>query len=317
MLFIFIIFSSINAAEPIAAANILGNGFDYKSGTYSLAPIFLFTYTSNMTWTSPYSNKVYNIPDQMFVHSLDEVFEKVTESMSESYSEFYESFIRRYTFSVGIDIKAFGLGFNYDRQMGFIKDSMEQDYAEITHGTHFWAYNIASLYPQYMLQLHPMLQIAINKFPRKITTQQDILYATEFTQTFGQFFVYRSAFGAQLDFNIAISKELTKNYDKEWMFTQAGLSFHYYLFNVSAGGFENRTDIHIDTAFLAQTNANTTFYGGDPTLADINKLSAWVRSIDQNLYPLNSTFIPIWTVVSDPIKQTSMKNFMIAYLKGI
>ena len=316
MFLLFIIFYA-TSAEPINAVNFLGNGFDYKNGTYSLAPIFLFTYKSNITWTSPYSNKIYKVPDQMFVHSLDMVFEKVTESISSSYKEFYESFVARYTFNLGIDIKSVGIGFNYDRQMGFIKDSMTQNYAAIIHGTHFWTYNVASLYPQYMLQLDPMCQLAINKFPRKIVTQQDVNYATEFTQTFGQFFVYRSIFGAQLDFNVAVSKTLTKNYDKEWMFTQAGLSFHYHLFNISAGGFQNRTQIHIDTEFLAQTNANTTFYGGDPTLANINNLTNWVNSIDQNLFPLNSTFIPIWTIVNDPVKQLSMKNFMISYLRNI
>lgn len=314
-IFIILIFSFVNS-DPVAAANVLGNGFDYKTGTYSLAPIFAFTYNSGATWTSPYSKITYQVPDQMVVHSLDLVFEKVTESVSESFSEFYQSFSERFTFSVGIDIKAVGIGFNYDRQVGFIKDSMSQNYAEIVHGTHFWTFNVASLYPQYMLQLHPMFQIALTKFPRKIVTQRDIEYATEFMQTFGQFFVYRSIFGAQLDFNVAVSKTITKNYDKEWVFTQAGLSFHYYLFNVSAGGFENQTDIHIDSTFLAQTNANTTFYGGDPVLANITNLSKWVNSIEQNLYPLNSTFIPIWTLISDPIKQTSMKNFMISYLQN-
>jgi len=319
-MFILILFALSNAAqlklEPISAANFLGNGFDYKTGTYSLAPCFSFTYNSGATWTTPYSQTTYKVPDQMFVHSLDETFEADTQSITESYTEFYDTFVRRFTFNVGIDIRAVGIGFSYDKQTGFVREMITQNFAEFIHGTHFWAYNIASLYPAYLLNLHPMLVLGISKFPRVILTQPDIVAATEFTQTWGQFFVYRSAFGAQLDFNVALSKTLIEKYDKEWTEVQAGLSFHYYLFNVSAGGFQNQSDIHINKEFLAQSKANTTFYGGDPTLAKLDKLDVWVDSIDQNLFPLNSTFVPIWTLVSDIIKQQSMKNFMISYLKN-
>jgi len=301
--------------EPASVVNFLGNGFDLKAGTYSLAPIFRLTYDYNATWTSPHSKITYSVPDQMFLHPLDLTFESTVQSVAASYTEFYETFLKRFTFSVGIEIGKFGGGFKYDKQMGFIRDTMNKQYTHVVHGTHFWAFNVGSMYPAYLLDLDPMCERAINRFPQRITTQQDRDYATEFMQTFGQFYVYRSAFGAQLDFNVAVSESLTKKYSKEWVFTEVGLSFHYALFNVSAGGFANRTEIHINDTFLALSKTNTTFYGGDPTLTDINKLSLWVNSIDQNLFPLNSTFMPIWTVVKDPVKQETMKNFMVSYLK--
>ena len=69
-----------------------------------------------------------------------------------------------------------------------------------------------------------------------------------------------------------------------------------------------------DEEFKLDTNANTTFYGGDPTFADMKKLDKWVMSIDQNLYPLNATFEGIWTLVDDPVKSATMKKFMMEYI---
>jgi hypothetical protein len=293
-------------------ANYLGNGFDYVSGTYSLAPLFTFTYNQNQTWQSPYSRKTYMVPDQMFIHGLDETFESVCQSISNSFEEFYSSYISRYTFTIGIDKI---VGFNFDKQIGFIRNVIVENFEEIIHGTHYWAFAIGSMYPAYMLELNPMFNSAVNKFPQQIQTKRDFIYATEFTQTFGQFYVYRSAFGAQLDFNVALSETLVQKYSREWDITQASLKFHYDLFDVSAGGFENQTSIHIDKEFLAQTKSNTTFYGGDPALANLSNLDPWVKSIDQNLFPLNATFIPIWTLVSDPTKQSTMKSFMLDYIK--
>lgn len=315
VIFLLFCFTFGQQFDPASAANYLGNGFDFSTGTYSLAPIFMFTYDANATWTSPYSKKIFSIPDQMYLHPLDKTFESVTQHVWESYQEFYESLVTRFSFSVGIDTKVVGFGFHYDRQSFFVHDALEENYIQIVHGTHWWSFNIGSLYPAEMLPLNPMFKIATEKFPQKINTQTDINYATEYTDTFGQFFVYRSVFGAEIDFNIAITETLKKSYSKEWISTQAGFSFHYYLFNVSAGSFENRTDIHIDNNFLQNSNCNTSFYGGDPSLADIKKLDQWVFSIDQNLYPLNSTFVPIWSLVSDPIKQETMKNFMMDYIK--
>ncbi|HLX53285.1 MAG TPA: MAC/perforin domain-containing protein [Aquella sp.] len=312
----FILFYTVIAFEPAPITNILGNGFDFKTGTYSLAPVFEYTYDSKMTWTTPYSKKTYSVPDQMFLHSADKTFESVISHVSASFTEFYEKFVREYSFTIGIETGIVGFGFKFDKQLGYIHDMQTQQFAEFIHGMHYWTFCVGSLYPPDLLDLNPMFMLAVKKFPQVIVTEHDKTYAMEFTQTFGQFFVYRAYFGAKLDFNSAISMKLVKSYSKEWTFTQAGLSFHYYLFNVSAGGFEDRTKIHIDQDFLENSNANTSFYGGDPSLADVTKLSLWVESLDQNLYPLNATFIPIWTLVSDPLKQQTMKNFMISYLRN-
>lgn len=315
-MFIILLFVGIYALNPIPSVDILGNGFDFKTGATGLAPIFKFTYEENATWTTPLSKVTYQVPDQFVFHSVDKTFESVVQHVSESYTEFYEKFVEQYTFSIGIETGIVGFGFKFDKQLGYIKDMIRKNYVEFIHGTHSWSFAIGSMYPPDLLDFDPMFDLAVKKFPQKIITSHDAVYALEFTQTFGQFFVYRASFGAQLDFNSAVSETITKSYSKEWVWEQAGLSFHYYLFNVSAGGFEDRTKIHIDDNFLANSNANTTFYGGDPALANVNTLTSWVNSIDQNLYPLNTSFIPIWTLVSDPIKQETMMNYMISYLKN-
>lgn len=314
MLLFFILISTCYTLDPVPVSNFIGNGFDYKTGTYGLAPIFQFTYTNGAIWTTPFHSVTYKVPDQMFLHSLDYTYESVTDSISQSYSEFYQYFMSRFTFKVGIDIGKYGGGFLYDRQTGFIKDMIKEQYVEFMHGTHYLTYCIGSMYPAYILSLDPMFNESLMKFPRKIVTDTDKALATEFVQSFGQFYVYRAKFGGRLDFNVALSETLVKSYDKEWTITQEGLYFHYTLFNISAGGFTNQSDIKIDSTFLEQSNANTTFYGGDPTFADLKTLDAWMKSIDINLYPTFATFVPLWTLVEDPIKQATMKEFVLAYI---
>ena len=315
MLYLLFIGIVVGSIQPGSVVNYVGNGFDFCSGTYSLAPVIAFTYDANHTWTTPHSKITFAIPDQMFLHPWEKTFESVTDASFKSYHEFYESFVSGFKFSIGIETGVVGFGFNFDRQTLSIHDMITAGFSEIIHGTHYWSYNIASLYPVEMLDLDPMFELATKKFPQVIRTDADKAFATEFVDTFGQFFVYRSAFGAELDFNVAVTETITKSYSQEWVYEQAGMSFHYYLFNVSAGGFTNRSDIHIDSEFLAESKANTSFYGGDPALADITKLDRWVQSVDQNLFPLNATFVPIWTLVTDSVKRQTMQDFMMDYIR--
>lgn len=69
----------------------------------------------------------------MFLHSIDKTFESVIEHESDSYEEFYEKFILLYTFSIGIETCIVGVGFMFNRQLGYIHDMITQHYVEFIH----------------------------------------------------------------------------------------------------------------------------------------------------------------------------------------
>lgn len=295
--------------EPVAAASYLGSGFDSKTALFGLAPIFDYTYGRGEMW------KNYKVPDQMSVHSYETTSEIVNQGIYKSYHEYIEMYERWFSFDVGISGQYFSAGFKYNETLGFIHEKMSEKFAEIIRGHHLWTYYVATLYPSSIMKFDPMFEKSLDLFPRIIKTDSDREYANQFIKTFGTHYCYRAVFGAKIDFNAAISQQITNSYSQNWYTTQYGFYFHYKLFNVSAGGFKDKTDITIDKTFLKNINADTFFLGGDPALANINNLTAWIKTIEKNPAPMNITLIGIWNLVSDSVKQNTMKNYIIEYLK--
>jgi hypothetical protein len=302
---------------PISATSYLGSGFDAQKALFGLAPIFDFTYDEGLTWTSPYTKITYDVPDQMSVSPHESVQEIVNQGSYSSYHEYKQMFEEWFSFDVGINAgNYFSAGYKYNKTLGYVHDKMSESYAEIIRGHHLWTYYLATLYPSFVMTFNPMFEKSIEMFPQIIKTNADREFAYQFVQTFGTHYSYKAIFGAKLDFNAAISSYITRSYSREWCYTQYGFYFHYKLFNVSSGGFANQTDITVDKTFLKNINAQTFFLGGDPTLADLNNLTLWVKSIDQNTAPMNITLVGLWNLVKDPIKRNTMRNYIRNYIVG-
>lgn len=309
--------SLVSCKNPISATSYLGSGFDARKALFGLAPIFDYTYNKNLQWKSPYTKKVYDVPDQMAVSPYESVQEIVNQGSYSSYHEYKEMFEEWYNFDIGISAgNYFSTGFKYNQTLGYIHDKMSESYAQIIRGHHLWTYYIATLYPAFIMKFDSMFEESLNMFPQTVKTDADRAFAYQFIQSFGTHYSYKAIFGAKLDFNAAISSYITKSYSKEWCVTQYGFYFHYKLFNVSSGGFFNRTDITVDQTFLKNINAQTFFLGGEPTVADLNNLTYWVKTIDQNTAPMNITLVGLWNLVKDPIKQKTMKNYIQDYLNN-
>ena len=301
---------SCHSLNPITGLDYIGNGFNYQTGQSGLAPLFYLSYDHKQQWTSP-SGTTYDVPDQAFVHDHLMAYEITTQGLYSSYSEFYTMHTESVSFSAGLDIGKIGFGFYYDQQLGFVRDQIRIGHSEFLHGTHWWSFYIMSMYPAYLLKLDPMFQSAIDYLPSSIESPSDKQKVDEFIETFGNFYMHQGVLGAKVDYNSAFSETLAKTYGWDWVTTNYGFSFHYYLFNISAGGFSNQTDIYIDVAFSAASNSNVTFYGGDPALANITSLSAWVATIEKFPTPINMTLNGIWTLISDEKKQQMLEEYIL------
>ncbi len=174
--------------NPIDATQYLGSGFDARycrySNAVSLAPIFAFTYTEGKTWTSPYTNIVYDVPDQMSVKPFETVVEVSQESILDSYESYLQTYTEWFSFGVGIEVGYFGAGFEYEKSLGYVYSCYENDFVETIHGFHLWTFNVGTLYPQFIMTLDPMFEAALNNFPTEIKTHQDLEYAIQFVTTF-------------------------------------------------------------------------------------------------------------------------------------
>lgn len=305
---------AVKSSNPIGALNYIGSGFDARKATYGLAPLIQFTYTEGKTWQSPYTKITFNVPDQLTVHTMEEVQEILHQSSSGSYQAYIHEYIKWYSFDIGIKTKYFSAGFEYNQTLYYIHEVMNQNYAYVMNGFHQWMFYVAALYPIAMLPIDPEFKYAMSLFPQKIVTHHDYEYAFQFVETFGTHLCYKMVGGAKLDFNVAVDSHLESSYTEQWITTQYGFYFHYKLFNVSSGGFSNQTDIIVNAQFLNNTNSKVLFYGGDPTLANLGNLTAWTNTLDTNEFPLNATFVGVWNFFDDPTTANTVKEFVVEYL---
>lgn len=295
-------------ADPISSINYLGMGLDAKTSNYALAPIFEYTYNQNKKFNT------FDVPDQMAVQSYESSQESVVQGAYSSYTEYLHKFSEWFSFDIGIGSGIFSMGFEYNKILAYVYDQINKHENIVVNGHYVWTYYDATLYPSYVLKFDPIFKKAIDLLPKKIVTASDLNYVKEFVQTFGTHFVEKGVFGGKVDFHAGLNKNYVSKYSASEVFTQYGLYFHYNLFDVSNGGFSNKSDINIDVNFLENVESETFFYGGDPTLANLNNLSKWVNSIKINTYPLNATLVGLWNLIDDINKQKMLHDYIINYI---
>lgn len=152
--------------------------------------------------------------------------------------------------------------------------------------------------------------------PATIVTENDRELYRDFIVTFGTHYLDRAIFGARLDFNSMCNEKIVMNETDNWISTQYGFDFHYKLFVVSTGGFQNQSDIQISKKFLENCNSEVSFYGGNPSLANLTNIDAWTKTLVQYMYPMNTTLIGLWELASDATKQATTKKFIRDYIAG-
>lgn len=312
-----ILFQQVYSYKPIDATQYMGAGVDAKKAIFGLAPIFQLTYTSNKTWTSPHSNITFKVPDQIATSSDTQTQEIVLQNSYKTYQHYLYEYTAHWNFDVNIGVSYASLGYKYNKELAITKETLDTQTKTMMHGNHVWYFYVATLYPAFILNYDPMFQMALNKLPQKIVTSNDLTYYNEFITTFGTHFMTRALFGAKVNFNAYTDDSLMQSHSSEWVSTQYGFYFHSKLFNISSGGFKNQSDIKVSEQFLKQVNAKINFYGGDPSLSNLNNLTDWTDTIDQFTYPINSTMNGIWELVTtDIIKQQTLKSFVINYMNS-
>lgn len=316
VLLILLLATTTLALNPASPVNYLGCGLDAYKATYGQAPIFRFTYDDGQTIRSPYSHIDFDVPDEMFIHPMQKMEEVIMQGTYSTYDKYLDMYTEWFNFGVSIDVDYFAAGFNYNRQLGSVHQRMQEHFSDVMHGHHYWSYYIASLYPAKTLNMTTEFNMALDSFPVPIVTQEDHDYAYQFVQTFGTHYMYKAVFGAKVDFNTAITQDLKKSYSFDWISEQFGFSFRYTLFNISIDTGYNHSEIHVSKEFLRQSSAETFFVGGDPTVANLDHLDIWAKTLDQNTFPLNITLMGIWTLTSDKKKQDTIKQYVIDYLSG-
>ena len=307
--------SSVFSYIPINTVYYIGAGVNTKTSQMGLAPIFDFTYHMNNTITLP-NNLTYTYPDQIVVSPYDMVHEIVFDSNCSYYQEFLDSYLSWFSFDIDLGVKLFSLAFQYNKELGFVYDSLNEGYIAVMSGYHYWVYYSATLYPAYVLPYNDMFNVSVAALPETINTQQDYEKYDAFVTSFGTHYMDHTLMGARVSYLSAITEQICEKYQASFLIEQFSFTFYSKLFNISSGGFKNISQINISDIFVQNSNGNATFWGGDAAYASIFNLSTWVNSIEQNTMPLNSSLAGIWSLIGNTTKSSTFYSFVKSYLNN-
>lgn len=306
----------------VDAANYVGCGFDARTAKYAnsgpeLAPIIAYHFEGQKTYTTPYSNITYAVPDEIFAKNYETVYEVSESSIVSTFKEFIDIEKSWFSFGVGIEVGVFGAGIQYNQTMKYVSESFAKDFKATASGYHVWTFVVSKSYPINILTFDPMFQLSLDKFPQTIQTDHDRTVALSFINTFGTHLVIGAILGAKVELHTSMDQEVLSTYTYSQVSEQFGFTFHYYLYAISAGEFDNQTDINIDKKFANNSDTQVFIYGGDPALANLKNIDQWVKTIDKNMFPMNVTLVGLWELIDgDDLKQKTMKDFINAYIAG-
>lgn len=317
MLILFLIINCLNnvLSKEIIASEFVSRGFDARKGI-TTSPIFKLTYDGKYKWTSPHTNTVFDIPDQFSISSAFLSHETLNEGIHNSYDELRRSYAKSFQFDAGIAIDPFKAGFKYNKTLNYVHERMSVHNNSIISGNHIFSFFQINMYPSYLLDLNPMFQNALDGLPNKIENEEDQFVVNRFIGSFGTHWMNQARFGAKIDFKVAMDKNYLHDHTIQETTKEYGLYFHLIMFNISAGGYSNHSDIKVEKDFLEAVQSAVIFYGGDPTVANLNHTEAWLESIDILSHPLNATFFGLWNLVKNPEKREMLKNYIIKYINA-
>jgi len=282
-----------------------------------LLPVFTFSTNQHKTFTPAYSPATtYDVPDQVVVANTGENGEIIIQDVYNHYQDFLQTIRSSFTFSIGFSAmkNALSLGFKYDKELMKVQHMLSNNTIAQGHSKHWWnLYQIEGL-PAFLQTLDPALTAGFAQLPASVANAADAAKYDQFFNYYGTHYVSLANFGAYVHMDSFVSTDLVNKYSMQWVSTQMGLEFHLWLFNVSAGGFKNKTDIKLDNTYAQHSESYTFFEGGDPTIAGINTLSAWVATIESEPHYLNLTLRPLSELASNAGVKATMATAMNSYV---
>lgn len=306
-----------SAPMPIlTGAEIMGHGFDAKMGRAGLMPVLSWTYQFGNTWTSPVSGITYQVPDQLSPASMPESATRIVETMSTSFETVFSLYESWFSFSIGITYPGvFSAAASFNKELAKVK-LMVNDNLHILGFSQYWStYYTLDMAPAYVLNADPVFKLSVSKLPENASTPENLNLYQEFVQSFGTHYVCYGAFGGSIHLDQYVDSSLTKQFSYEQVAQQFALGFHFYLFNISTGGYKNKSDIHFAQWFAENAKTFSYWSGGSPAVQTIGTVNEWLNTVADNAALLNTTLCPLSDLVSwDTTRQTVLSNVVASYL---
>jgi len=301
-------------SNPVPGWSFMFAGYDIRNASsMSLVDgikyqIFEPTYNMHQTFQRQNSPVIFQVPDQISAFPITETNVLTSTSIFESADEMLREETYTYTFHFGFNIGIFGISADYTRTSGYIHYvfSLQDQYAAKGHFDSQTARFELGPYPLFKLNtfFDTLLNQKIPQCPKSATDLQNVELLVQF---FGHVFPTELVMGGSFDCVTSLDANLVKQYDKTWVYSQLSLRFTYDGFDLYAGGFHNRTDIHIDSQFSKFTKTSMFFEGGERSFQSNNTEKQWYATIADQPGLISASLSSLSLLATDPVKQKNLE----------
>ena len=285
----------IATAIPIPGLDLIGGGYDVALGEYRPLSVFALS-ADNQNFTNPFTNQEYYYPGNVELSTFaagTQTSEQVFNS-SQAYASYLSG---RFSVSNG-----FGSSFS-------VGASEEYFYAS----TSFLAIKDAtttlfSLTMPSESALSPEITFAIASLP---VTLEFEAYA-EFVARFGTHVIQSADIGGKFEMKAGIDADYVQQTDKEGL--SISISTMFDGFKVGFGYSANSSTSF--THFMESSFASASFFGGDfRSEILVGNYDAWLGALWNEPIVVSPSFVPIYSLISNPSVSGNMKSFVDQYLK--
>ena len=287
-----------NGNPCLPGIDLMGAGFDLKTGQSRGQQIIAFTFPDKPTYVNPFDNDLkYTAPEEA------KVTDNTHGEMATTTEVFYtaSSYAEYLSASVGVSggVGAFSASVEVKTASQFLKDTAEYgSYAE-TH-VKVTLYDVALLTPA-LLKTAPTFQESIALLPEEynITTAEQYM---QFIKAYGTHYRNAATFGGRGKMLTAVNAEYSSQSSKNSIQAEAKLHFEW----LQAGGSASSSKDQSSEEFTSGTSFSTSLAGGNPM--EIEQWSEWMQTfygapaiITYEIQPLSTLLLN-----TDPVRAQNL-----------
>jgi len=289
----------------------IGLGSCYNIVTEEITfPGFEYTYNDGNTITA--YGQTYQIPDNVYGYNLPVYLNDSRMSFVDSFSYYYKEYVSTWGISAGASIDGVDLSIAFSHTHGQINAMLEDSVNFFAENVLLWTEFHLEMWPG--ATVSPKLLAQIDKLPE---TYDDKAYLT-FIEYFGTHLIYKTEYGAIINFTAVFASKLVNSVSIDWVKNQVDLTIKWMEFNagINWNNFSNKTKI--DAKFLENSHNVTQIMGGQPGILQASGFKAWWKTVEKLnavIFP-RTTAKPLYEIATNPKIAANLKKAIIAYGNG-
>jgi hypothetical protein len=289
-----------------------------------LLPVYQLTYDLGYAFTNIDGTR-WNVPDQMEAYSNPKLMSIANSAFVESYQQWIVEKSSSFNFGIGVQTTCtnvsfcMGLNFNYSKESYEYENNLKFNTKQASFSEMQWThYTLQSLDPPFLMTLYSGLAGYINSLPAKIATPADQALYSRLVQYWGTHVAMSVDMGAYAHVSSFASSSYVQDVTEQWAANQWGLNFDAELFNLlnitgHAGGFHNKSSIHVNQSFIDNTNSSNFYRGGNLSMANSSQTD-WLASTIETPNWVTTTLTSLSDIV--PLDKASIANNVEATIKA-